>query len=306
MPSRRALPTRATSHIPGLLTAGLLAVACGQAGAGSPSGDAAPPAPPAPAAPLAGAVEESARARIQELIEALEPIEETVTSDVVDRWFVRQQRLVGEASEGERDLGVAALAAYANDPGDATTVRRGLLIVAARAAPEDARDLLHHLMVDYGHPIDDRTEAALLLAEVAPELFLDSAREPLRRRDHARKTMPPDEFLVQGWVSACEKLGRSPVPMLADVVTNLAIEDAARHLAAGELGRFPDPLGRSALETAMIESTGNGYLRRKAAQAIRDSVPREEACELFRHVLEREVDINYAIFMRNMIDLNCR
>ena len=81
---------------------------------------------------------------------------------------------------------------------------------------------------------------------------------------------------------------------------------AARHLAAGELARFPDPLGRSALETAMIESSGNGYLRRKAAQAIRDSVPREEACELFRYVLEREADINFAIFMRNMIDLNCR
>ena len=76
--------------------------------------------------------------------------------------------------------------------------------------------------------------------------------------------------------------------------------------SAGELARFPDPLGRSALETAMIESSGNGYLRRKAAQAIRDSVPREEACELFRYVLEREADINFAIFMRNMIDLNCR
>jgi hypothetical protein len=118
--------------------------------------------------------------------------------------------------------------------------------------------------------------------------------------------MPDDEFLVRGWVVACELLGRSPVDELADVATNLMMQDAARHYATQELGRFHEPKGRKALETVLIESTGNGYIRRKAAQSLQASLPAETACALFRHVLEREADINFQAFLQDVIARNCR
>ena len=177
---------------------------------------------------------------------------------------------------------------------------------AQEVAPQQSEDLLQHLMVDYGHGIDDRTEATLLLAETAPERYLGSAERYLLRRGRPNQTMPNDEFLARGWVLACEAVGSSPAPMMADVATNLAMEPAARYYAAETLGRYPSPLGRQALETALIESTGDGYLRRKAAQALRESVPAEAACDLFNHVLSREVDENFKAFLVNMIQVNCR
>ena len=144
-----------------------------------------------------------------------------------------------------------------------------------------------------------------LLAATSPQTYLDIAEEYVLRKGKPSKTMPNDEFLVRGWAVACEKLGRSPVPELADVVMNLMMEDAARHFAAEKLGDFQDPLAISALQTAMIESTGNGYLRRKAAQSLAEVMPRETACELFAKTLELEADLNFATFLRSMIEHHC-
>jgi hypothetical protein len=160
-------------------------------------------------------------------------------------------------------------------------------------------------MLEYGYPIDDRTYATGFLAATSPEVYLEVAQPYVTRRGRATKTMPNDEFLVHGWITACAKVGRSPVPELADVATNLSMEDAARHVATEELGRHPDPRGRKALETLLVESTGNGYIRRKAAQALRDSVPNETVCALFRYVLSNEADMNFRVFLEDMISRNC-
>ena len=247
-----------------------------------------------------------AQAAIREMIDALTPIEDTVTSDVTDEWFIRHNKLVGDLVEADREIGVAALTAYASYDGGATNVNRGLLTVAAHAAPEDSRELLETLMLQYGFPMDDRTVALRLLAQTHPEVFLGHAEPFLRRRGLPHETVPNDEFFVRGWVVACEKLERSPVEVLADVTTNLAMEPAARHYAAETLGRYPDPVGRAALESALIESTGNHYLRRKAAQALQASLPREDACDLFMHVFDHETDYNFQMFMRSMIEAHCR
>lgn len=328
----RALAGRARSHArgaplgaPGGALGGALAIALFAAGGCEGADDPRPPAaaerapahpvvadpdevPPATRHPELELVEASdaARAQIDELIEALTPVAKTVTSDIEDRWFIRQQKLVAELMQADEDVGAAALRAYFEYQGEVSNVRRGLLTIAAFAAPKQSEDLLHHLMVDYGHRIDDRTEATLLLAETAPEHYLETTERYLLRRGRPNETMPNDEFLVRGWVLACEALGSSPAPMMADVVTNLAMEPAARYFAAETLGRYPSPLGREALETALIESTGDGYLRRKAAQAMRESLPREAACDLFHHVLAREVDENFKAFLENMIQVNCR
>jgi len=246
------------------------------------------------------------QALIEDLIDALTPLEPDLTSDILDRHFRRGQDTLERLRLADKEVGIAALHAYANYEGDVSLVRSGLLDIAGHAAPGESQSLLSHLIVHYGHGIDDRTMAALVLARTSPEVYLEVARPYVKRKGRPMQTMPPDEFLVKGWVIACEQLGISPVPEMVDVVTNLMMESMARHLAAETLGRYEDPLGQKALENVMIESTGNGYLRRKAAQALRDSIPRETACTLFRNVLEREADSNFALFLQDMIYKNCR
>ena len=213
--------------------------------------------------------------------------------------------MMKELVEGPRELGLAAMLVYADYGGEDVAIARELLRVASHCAPEDSRELLTHLTLEYGYPISDRTEAALFLAETSPERYLEIIEPYLMRNDRLFETMPDDEFLVRGWAKACEEAGRSPVPVLSSVVMNLLMQDAARHFAAEKLGEYEDPIGQNALRTAMIESGGNMYLRRKAAQALAESMPRETACELFREVLARESNQNFASFMRSMIDYHC-
>ena len=271
----------------GLLAAGLLVAA----GCRDANGR---PAQPSPAA----------EARIQEMIETLRPLGKTVTSDITDARFHRGNALVAELSAAGPDVGRAALAALQQQTERDVAVEYGLLRVGARAATADALPLLENLLTNYGPALELRTEAALLLAEVAPERAL-VLLEPMVLKRKQNQTMPPAEFLVKAWVAACDATGRSPVPELADVATNLFQEDSARVRAVKELGKRPDPLGEKALRAILVESTGNGYLRRMAAQAIRDSLAAERACEVFREVADKEADLNMLQFLADMIGDNC-
>ena len=248
----------------------------------------------------------AAEARIEELIQAMQPLSLDLTSDHLDRAFWQRRSMRSRLREaGDEDLGIAALRSYAGCEDEDSLLRQALLEVAAHNAPEASRELLLTLMTTYGFRIDDRTYAAQSLAATSPATYLEAARPYVLRRGRATKTMPDDEFLVRGWVTACQALDRSPVEELADVVTNLMMQDAARHYAAEALGQYPNPKGRRALETVLIESSGNGYLRRKAAQSLRQSLPAETACTLFRTVFEREADINFGTFLGDMIGQLC-
>ena len=55
----------------------------------------------------------------------------------------------------------------------------------------------------------------------------------------------------------------------------------------------------------LIESTGNGYLRRKAAQALLTADP-EGCCARLQQTIEQEADLNFAHFLYDMIETNCR
>lgn len=325
-PRSRALAWCASAHglvrlALGLLlaaTAILSTLACGRAGASSEDEALERERHSQHLEALAGIEEEAgpqagraelpnwAHDRIADMIESWDPLDPTVTSNHQDRWLIENQRMMEEIWSGPTELGLAAMHAYADYRGEDLNTRRRLLQVAARNSPEDARGLLEHLMTEYGYHISDRTEATSLLAESSPESYLVLAEPYLTRRTKAAQTMAPDEFLVDGWITACNATGRSPVPELADVVTNLMFDDAARHLAAKALQHYPDILSQRALETALIESSGNGYLRRMAAQSLVVIVPRETICELFRTTLEREVDTNFAAFLRSMIEKHCR
>jgi hypothetical protein len=251
-----------------------------------------------------GATGPSADARIAELIEALTPIAETVTSDISDAHFHRGNQLLAELSAADREVGLAALRALQDRRANGVEIEKGLLTVAAKAATADTLPLLLNLTSEYGASLELRTEAALLLGEVAPERAIPIL-EPMVLRRTRNQTTPPVEFLLVAWVTACDKTGRSPVPELCDVATNLFQEGSARVRAVKELGRRPAPRGEKALRAILVESTGDGYLRRKAAQSILATLPRETACDVFRRTGDKEADLNFLQFLANMVEQNC-
>ena len=245
-----------------------------------------------------------AETEVKELIRLLTPLDPTLTSDHHDRHLkarrAQQAKLEGEGVE----VGRAALAAFRANRDGTATVRRGLLQVAARSAPEDAAPLLEKLVVEYGHPLDERAEAALLFGEADPARALE-VLEPMCRRTKRNETLPHDEFLIRGWVKACEHLKISPVPVLVDNATNITKDSTSRHYAVKQLGEHVDPLGKQALEIVLIESTGNGYIRRMAAQSLRKTIPAEEACNLFKEVADRESENNFLRFLLDIIAETC-
>jgi hypothetical protein len=246
----------------------------------------------------------SPEARVAELVEALTPIDRTVTSNVQDVHFIRGQKLTQELSDAGPEVGRAALQALRERKEKVVAVERGLLTVAAHAATADTLPLLEALVTQYGASLDIRTEAALLIAEVAPKRALEIL-EPMILMQRQTQTMPPAEFLVKAWITACAKTGRSPVPELCAVATNLAQEESARVKAVKELGNHPDPRGEKALRAILVESTGDGYLRRMATQSLHNTLPAETACQIFKDVATREADLNFARFLGDALEKWC-
>ena len=245
-----------------------------------------------------------AETEIKELIRLLTPLDPTLTSDHHDRHLKAQRAQQAKLEAEGIEVGRAALAAFRANRDETATVRRGLLQVAARSAPEDAAPLLEKLVVEYGHPLDERAEAALLFGEAHPTRALE-VLEPMCRRTKRNETLPHDEFLIRGWVKACEHLEISPVPVLVDNATNITKDSTSRHYAVKQLGAHVDPLGRQALEIVLIESTGNGYIRRMAAQSLRKTIPAEEACALFKEVADLESENNFLRFLLDIIAETC-
>lgn len=271
-------------------------------------------AAPAPRQPATTTGSSTPSAELAELLVLVTPLEEAVTSDITDRNLLRSRELLGRLRAGPRDIGLEALDRLRETPTpEATTderarpvdVERTLLDIAAHAAPEDTRPLLEALLIQYGAALELRTEAALLLAETAPQRAIELI-EPMVTKAHPNRTQPPAEFIVKAWLIACDRTDRSPVPELADVATNLYMDETARILAVKELGRRPEPLALQALQAILIESTGDGYLRRMAAQGLRDSLPKENGCEIFERVASREADLNFALFLADLLAKHCR
>ncbi len=257
--------------------------------------------------PLDAPVSAAARAKVGQMMEAFRPIDLELTSDHHDRQIFEQREVYQELLKMGPEVGRAALHAYTGAQDEPMLVRRSLLWLGGKTAPQEAENLLAHLMDTYGYDFSDRTEASLVLAESSPDRFMEIARPYLERRERLTKWMPDDEFLVQGWVNANIVKGTSPVPMLADVATNLMIMPNARTLAAKRLGDFPNEMiGQRALETCLIESSGDHYIRRMAAQSLLKLLARETACSLFEETLVREQDPGMAQFLQDMVQKNCR
>ncbi len=252
-------------------------------------------------------VSDVARQEIADLVALLQPLDPTLTSNHHDEQYWREKARIEALERREKEVGWAALHAFCNYPERDFKVKRTLLRVGARAAPEEAKGLLEALTFTYGFPIEDRTEACLLFAEVAPERYMELARPFLVRRGVLRETLPDDEFLVKGWVKACEVSGASASEVMADVATNLMIDGYARVVALRSLGRGAQtPEARGALQTCLVESLGDGFIRRVAAQEILNAFAREDACALLREVFSREADPAMATFLDELLQERCR
>ncbi|MEM8709688.1 MAG: hypothetical protein AAGG01_01950 [Planctomycetota bacterium] len=248
------------------------------------------------------------RAEIYELLVEIQPLKEDLTSDHHDRQYILNLRRIEALEKDDRpEVGWAALHAFTHYPGEDFQSRRTLLRIGARVSPKEAAPLLRDLAFTYGHRLGDRAEATLFLAEVDPNALFEGARPYLERPGKRFQTAPSDEFYARAWNIACEKTGRSPVPMMSQVAMNIALEPIARYVAIDELAKHADdPLAKATLKEALVESTGDGYLRRKAAQGIIGGFPAEEACILLAETLRNEADINMARFLDDMIQTNCR
>lgn len=253
-------------------------------------------------------ISDADRQQVAELLRSLQPLDPTLTSDHHDRWFMDNKILVERLEATSRpQVGWAALHAFTNYPQRHHAIRRTLLALGAHVSPKEAEPLLAELAFTYGHFIEDRSEALLLLAEVAPETFFAGAEAHIRRQDMPKQTAPNDEFFVEGWRVACKRSGRPPVPMMAQVATNYALEPYARVIAVRSLGAHSDdPRASGAIRTTLVESTGNGYLRMVSAQTVLSSFPKETACELLTEVRSRESNVNFARFLDDVIQTNCR
>lgn len=258
-------------------------------------------------APRAAPSDSTAAGKIERLVELFTPLTQTVTSDISDQQFIDGQALLAELSAPNPAIGREALARLRQADGNKLPkdVERALIMVAARADPEGTKTLLENLVTQYGAELSLRTEAALLFAEVHPERAIE-VMEPYVRKGRQQSTMPPSEFLVRSWIIACDRLDKDPVPVLADVATNLYMEAAARVMAVKELGKHSgNRLAEQAISAILIESTGDGYLRRMAAQSLLRLLPRESACAILTQVADREGDTNMLFFLKDMLDKNC-
>lgn len=289
---------RAHSNTIGVTVIVLLALVLGACGPTSQ----AQPADPATVA---------ARAQVEELVKALTPLDPDLTSDILDRHFHEGQERLAKAKAGSRAVGLAALqrlreGAPKNEEGvPYQGVEIGLLQAASYAAPEDARPLLEALVTQHGQSLYLRTEALLCLADTSPHRALELL-EPMITKARPSMTMPPAEFLVGAWVTACGHTGRSPVRELADIATNLYYDETARIKATKLLANYREPLSSQTLMAILIESTGDGYLRRMAAQGLVRLLSPEDACKILQTVREREADMNMQRFLDDMLEKNCR
>ena len=283
--------------------------------AGCPSSDepqatnvigAAGAAPAAPGATGAAQNAPGAAAEIDAIVTVLTPPPDDVTSDVTDRWIRDRRELLDRLRrDATRELGRSALVAARARRELPIVVRSDLLSIAAWGAPEESVLPLTEVFEEYEEDLGVRANAALALADADP-VAACALLEPRLTDTRPTKTYPPQERILEALIAATEKLGRDPSALLAHVATDIHRDEALRHRAVRELGRFPGPVGRAALETVMVESTGTFYLRRLAAQSLRASLTRDEVCALLEYVASREADPGFLQFLGDMIDEHCR
>ncbi len=220
-------------------------------------------------------------------------------------WHARRKETLERLRAAGEEIGRAALESFGQDEKRGHAVQSGLLDVAAHAAPEETRPILVELTTTYGADLGLRKNAVLLLGETAPELAVEIL-EPIIVATRRAVTYPPDEQMIEAWITASRKLGHDQGPTLARIVTDPNQSQEARHWAAKGLGEFESAIGLQALDRMIVESAGNNYLRRLCAQSLQKIMPREDFCARMEEIIQLEADQNFQLFLDSMLDKNCR
>jgi HEAT repeat protein len=242
---------------------------------------------------------------VRDLVTALTPPPADSIPVVKSEYYQQRKRTLERMRGAGAAHGREALRVLRDEPPDLPDVRAGLLDVAAHTAPEATEALLVELTTTFGDDMLLRKRACELLGATRPERAVE-VLEPILLGDADGRTYPPEDTLLEAWTDAMEQLGRDPVPLLALVGTDLQRTQDVRHLATRALGRHDTPLARQALETLLVESSGNGYIRRLALQSLRELLPQAEFCELAKRVQSNEADPEMIVFLQSALDLRCR
>ncbi len=245
-------------------------------------------------------------AAVADVLRALTPPSETATSDIEYAQRDRARATLKSMHGADPALGRALLQHLKENPGLDNRVRDGLLAAGTYADPDHAGPLLEAAVGDFaGGPLEldlrQRGIAAALLAEVRPQLAVDLL-EPLLTGGLRSQTLPKREMVLTAWLAAAKAIDHPREETLILVATDIRLDSPTRHLAVRELGQLSSPRVSQALMAILTESTGNGILRRKAAQAIMDSEDNESAIASITSVLQLEADSNMQIFLSRALD----
>jgi HEAT repeat protein len=185
-------------------------------------------------------------------------------------------------------------------------VRAALLGIAAHGLEGELAPRLEVLITTYDDDLGlyVRTEAVRILAETSPARALEFL-SPLVREDRPSATRPPQAALVEGWIHAARATGNADTGVLADVATNIFQAPEARYAAIDGLGALGGARAGAALEEILSESSSDGYVRRKAAQALVRCASAEELCAALDRLAGHESDPAFLDFLADMIDQHC-
>lgn len=242
---------------------------------------------------------------IRDLITALTPPPATSVPVEKSEYFATRKRTLERMRAASPAHGLEALRVYREERPELPEVRAGLLDIAAHTAPKACEELLVELVTTFGEDLLVRREATELLGECLPQRA-SQVLEPILRERYDGRTYPPEDRMLEAWIVAKEKLGEDPVSLVAMVATDLQRPQDVRHLATRALGRHDTPFSRQALETLLVESSGNGYIRRIALQSLLAILPRPDFCELAKRIQSNEADTEFILVLQSALDANCR
>jgi len=297
-PPDRACARRAFAHPKWIAVAlGLVLTSACDAGASGADRGARPA--------VTAAEREAARSRLLELAELCRATDPLMTSDEKDAREARREALRLELREGGPATSLEAEALFESLPAEEHLGRAVMLEIAAHGRPETLEDRLAEIVRRYDPELGlfVRTEAARILTETSPERAEALFRSLLSAPPNA--TLPPAEILLRQWCEASEAIGRPNAGFLADLVTDFQRAPDVRYTAIAQLGRIDDPRSRQALEVVLVESGSDGYVRRKAAQALANLLPPDELCPILLRVADRETSEAFLLFLADQIERLC-
>lgn len=249
--------------------------------------------------------------QIRDLVAALAPAPASSNSAVQNDWFDRFREVTDRIRTAGPEVGQAALDKFHESDAEPLMLRRGLLRAACYNLPAETAPLLEAIFEQYGEDLGLRTAAIEIITETSPA---DAIRliQPIIEKRRPGKTYPEAERLVECYAKAALtlKMGKDAQLVLSTYSTDLFLDQTGRVMAIKALAAYPGSHTRETLRTVLVESTGNGYLRRVAAKSLVELAevdPETDAilCDLLNEIMGKEMDPNFQLYLVNMIEKHC-